>query len=135
MKTEALESVFAKRKAQEVKKEETVTSISKEIKAVYTKRFGKEKMAEFETMAGGRQLLFVKVDDSLAVLRPPTAEDLGDYLMAIAENGMAKAGVMIVEKLWLDGDTDLIDDEDKWCAVFLKMNSLLEGKKGEFFRG
>lgn len=134
MAKETLESVFAKRKAQETKKEETVTAITAEQKDVFIKRFG-EKMKEFETIANGRQLLFVKVDQSLAVLRPPTAEDLGDYLMAIAENGMAKAGVMIVEKLWLDGDIELINDEDKWCAVFLKMNSLLEGKKGEFFRG
>ena len=135
MKTETLESAFSKRKAQKVKKEETVTTITAEQTALFEKRFGKEKMAEYKKMADGRQLLFVKVDDSLAVLRPPTAEDLGDYLMAIAENGMAKAGTMIVEKLWLDGDIELINDEDKWCAVFLKMNSLLEGKKGEFFRG
>ena len=134
MTKETLEDVFAKRKAQETKKEETVTVITAEQKEAFVKRFG-DKMKEFENIANGRKLLFVKVDQSLAVLRPPTAEDLGDYLMAIAENGMAKAGVMIVEKLWLDGDIELINDEDKWCAVFLKMNSLLEGKKGEFFRG
>lgn len=134
MGKETLSDAFAKRKAQEVKKEETVTAISVEQKEVFAKRFG-AKMVEFEAIANGRQLIYVKVDNSLAVLRPPTAEDLGEYLMAIAENGMAKAGSMIIEKLWLDGDVELINDEDKWCAVFLKMNSLLEGKKGEFFRG
>lgn len=135
MGKETLVSAFSKRKAQEVKKEETVTSITEDQKAAYEKRFGKEKMAEFQIQASGRKLLYIKVDEFLAVLRPPTAEDLGDYLMAIAENGMAKAGVMIIEKLWLDGDVELINDEDNWNAVFLKMNSLLEGKKGEFFRG
>lgn len=134
MGKETLNDAFAKRRAQEVKKEETVTAITAEQKELFAKRFG-NKMTEFETIANGRQLIFIKVDDSLAVLRPPTAEDLGEYLMAIAENGMAKAGTMIVEKLWLDGDIDLVNDEDKWCAVFLKMNTLLEGKKGEFFRG
>lgn len=134
MGKETFSAAFAKRKAQEEKKEETVTAISAEQKEIFEKRFG-AKMKEFETIANGRQLIYVKVDDSLAVLRPPTAEDLGEYLMAVAENGMAKAGSMIIEKLWLDGDVDLINDEDKWCAVFLKMNALLEGKKGEFFRG
>lgn len=134
MAKEKFQEAFAKRKAQEVKKEETVTALSPEQKEVFQKRFG-VKIKEFETIANGRQLIYIKVDDSLAVLRPPTAEDLGEYLMAVAENGMAKAGSMIIEKLWLDGDIELINDEDKWCAVFLKMNSLLEGKKGEFFRG
>lgn len=134
MAKEKLSDAFAKRKAQEVKKEESVTAITPEQKELFEKRFG-NKMTEFQTIANGRQLIYIKVDDSLAVLRPPTAEDLGEYLMAIAENGMAKAGTMIVEKLWLDGDIDLVNDEDKWCAVFLKMNALLEGKKGEFFRG
>jgi hypothetical protein len=133
MAKETLSDAFAKRRAQDVKKEETVTVITAEQKELFKKRFG-NKMAEFETIANGRQLIFIKVDDSLAVLRPPTAEDLGDYLMAIAENGMAKAASMIVEKLWLDGDIELINDEDKWCAVFIKMNAMLEGKKAEFFR-
>lgn len=133
MGKETLNDAFAKRRAQEVKKEEIVVAISPEIKGLFDKRFG-SKMAEFTTLANGRQLILIKVDNSLAVLRPPTAEDLGDYLMAIAENGLAKAASMITEKLWLDGDIDLINDEDKWCAVFVKMNAMLEGKKSEFFR-
>ena len=132
---QTINDAFSKRKAQEKKKEETITSITDELKELFVKRFGKDKIAEAEKQAGGRKLLFIKVDESLAILRPPTAEDLGDYLMAIAENGMAKAGVQIVDQLWIDGDVELINDEDKWCAVFLKMNALLEGKKGEFFRG
>lgn len=134
MKKESIESAFAKRKLAEKPKEQAVVPVTDEIKALFEKRFGKDKIAEAEKVANGRKLLFVKVEDSLAILRPPTAEDLGDYLMAIAENGMAKAGEMIVQQLWIDGDLDLIHDEDKWCAVFLKMNALLEGKKGEFFR-
>lgn len=76
----------------------------------------------------------MKVDDKLAVLRPPLADDLGDYLTAIGTNGMTKAVAMIVESLWLDGDYELIEDEDMFIAVFLQINNILEGKKGEFFR-
>jgi hypothetical protein len=135
MKKQTIESAFSSRKAQEKQKEQAVVQLTDAVKAQFVERFGEAKLKEAEQQAGGRKLLFIKVEDSLAILRPPTAEDLGDYLMAIAENGMAKAGVMIVEQLWIDGDIELINDEDKWCAVFLKMNSLLEGKKGEFFRG
>ena len=129
------DEVFAKRKNLEQKKEQRIPQLSAEQKDIYIKRFGEEKIAEFEKMANGRQLIYIKVEESLAVLRPPTAEDLGEYMMGIAEHGMAKAGVMIINQLWLDGDLDLIDDEEKYIAVFLQMSNLLEGKKGEFFRG
>jgi hypothetical protein len=129
------EGVFSKRIAQEKKKETRVPELTAEVKELFLKRFTEVKYKEFETMAEGRKLIHIKVDDLLAVLRPPTADDLGEYMMAIAENGMAKAGAQIVDKLWLDGDLDLIQDEDNWCSVFLQMSNLLEGKKGEFFRG
>lgn len=134
-KKQSVQELFAKRKAQEKKKEETIAALSPEVLELFEKRFSKETIDEAIKMANGRKLIYIKVEDSMAILRPPTAEDLGEYMMAIAENGMAKAGVMIIEKLWVDGDIELLNDEDKWCAVFLKMNALLEGKKGEFFRG
>lgn len=134
-KAETTESAFAKRKSIEVKKETKLPELTPEQKEIYVKRFTQEKLDEFAKMANGRKLIYLKVDESLAVLRPPTAEDLGEYMIGIAENGMAKAGLMIIETLWLDGDVDLINDEEKYIAVFLQMSNLLEGKKGEFFRG
>jgi hypothetical protein len=49
---------------------------------------------------------------------------------------MAKFELRIVEKLlvWL-GDIDLLNDEDNGALFFLKMNSLPEWQKWEFFRG
>lgn len=135
MGKETITTAFAKRKSEEPKKENKLPELSPEQREVYVKRFSSEKLKEWETIAGGRKLIYLKVDDSLAVLRPPTAEDLGEYMIGIAENGMAKAGLMIIEALWLDGDIDLINDEEKYIAVFLQMSNLLEGKKGEFFRG
>jgi hypothetical protein len=70
----------------------------------------------------------------MAVLRPPTADDLGDYMTAIGTNGMSKAVAFILEQLWLEGDFALIENEDKFIAVFLQINNILEGKKGEYFR-
>ena len=49
-------------------------------------------------------------------------------MTAIGTNGM------IIEQLWIDGDFELIDDEDMFISVFLQMNNILETKKAEFFR-
>ena len=79
-------------------------------------------------------MICLKVDEDLAVLRPVTADDLGDYMTAIGTNGMGKAVAFILEQLWLEGDHPLIEDEDKFIAVFLQINQILEGKKCDYFR-
>lgn len=129
-----LKQVFAKRKATEDKKAKTTTK--KEVKDLspFVKRFTQEKLDAWKQEFGNRDLIYLKVDDFLAVLRPPLADDLGDYLTAIGTNGMSKAVAMIVEQLWIEGDYQLIEDEDLFIAVFLQINNILEGKKGEFFR-
>ena len=126
---------IAQRSHKEEKKEVVTPSLTPGVRALFEKRFTKAKLEEFEAQFKGRQLIYIKVDESLAILRPPTAEDLGGYMMQIAENGMGKAAAYIFDELVLDCDLDLINDEDKWLSVFLKLSSLLEGKKGEFFRG
>lgn len=131
---EKLNSVFAKRKSAEAAKE--LKSAKPEVKdrTPFIGRFGEEKLNGWKMEYGNRELIYLKVDDKLAILRPPLADDLGDYLTAIGTNGMTKAVAMIVESLWLDGDYELIEDEDMFIAVFLQINNILEGKKGEFFR-
>lgn len=129
-----LQEVFAKRKTAE--KEKELNSQKNEVKdrTPFIERFGDEQLTQWKQQHGNRDLIYLKVEDNLAVLRPPMAEDLGDYLTAIGMNGMSKAVAMIVENLWLDGDYALIEDEDLFIAVFLQMNNVLESKKGEFFR-
>ena len=93
-----------------------------------------KKLDEYKAQYGGRPLIYIAVGDYRAILRPPTADDLGDYMTAIGTNGMSKAVAMIIEQLWIDGDFELIDDEDMFISVFLQMNNILETKKAEFFR-
>jgi hypothetical protein len=97
-------------------------------------RFGKTKMEEWKQQHGNRQLICLSVGNHLAVLRPPTADDIGEYMTAIGTNGLTKAVAMVMEQLWIEGDASLIDDEDEFIAVFLQVNNILEGKKAEFFR-
>ena len=116
---------------QKVKEEPKVVENKME---VFIERFGQPQLDGWKQMYGNRPLIFLKVENYLAVLRPPTAEDLGEYLMSVGTVGMSKAVLMIVETLWLDGDYELIQDEDNFMFVFLQVNNFLEGKKGEFFR-
>lgn len=132
--TTNIKNVFAKRKATELEKEKARDNTQVKDLTPFIDRFGQKKLDEWKQDFGGRELIYLKVEDHLAVLRPPTAEDLGDYLTAIGTNGMSKAVAMVVEQLWLDGDYQLIEDEDEFIAVFLQINKILEGKKGEFFR-
>lgn len=40
---------------------------------------------------------------------------------------------MIIEQLWLDGDYELIDDEDNFIAVFVQINAIFRKQKSRIF--
>lgn len=134
MSNEKLKAVFAGRVSKEEKKSRQSKNSEVKDRASFIERYSEKKLEEWKKEYGGRELIYLKVDDFLAVLRPPMAEDLGDYLTAIGTNGMSKAVSMIVEQLWIEGDYQLIEDEDNFIAVFLQMNNILESKKADFFR-
>lgn len=131
---EKLQSVFDKRKSAETAKSEKSKQKEVKDKTPFIERFTEEKLSKWKQEYGNRDLIYLKVDDNLAVLRPPTADDLGDYLTAIGTNGMSKAVALVMEQLWLEGDYILVEDEDMFIACFMQINNILEGKKAEFFR-
>lgn len=133
MSKEKLNRAFAARKAKEDKKTQEKPKAEINLQP-FIDRFTQEKLDEYKAQYGGRPLIYIAVGDYRAILRPPTADDLGDYMTAIGTNGMSKAVAMIIEQLWIDGDFELIDDEDMFISVFLQMNNILETKKAEFFR-
>ena len=132
-KDSKLSSAFANRKATEDKKSQDSDSPAVDT-APFINRFGQDKIDAWKKQFGDRKLIALGCEGKFAALRPPTAEDLGEYMTAIATNGMSKAVTMIMETLWLDGDYELIENEDYFIAVFLQVNNVLEGKKADFFR-
>ncbi|WP_306353708.1 hypothetical protein [Flavobacterium sp. '19STA2R22 D10 B1'] len=128
-----IKTAFAARKVKEAEKVTPVITSKLSIDAFY-KRFGQDTIDQWKKQFSGRELIMLGVGDDLAVLRPPTADDLGDYMTTIGTSSLSKAVSMIMEELWLDGDISLIDNEDKFIAVFLQINQILEGKKADFFR-
>lgn len=127
-----LKSAFANRQKKE--SEKISSSNEAENKKKFIDRFGQDKLDKWKSEFGGRELICLKHDDDMAVLRPVTADDLGDYMTSIGTNGMSKAVAFILEQLWLEGDHPLVENEDKFIAVFMQINNILEGKKAEFFR-
>jgi len=134
MAKEQLSDIFAKRKAKEETKAKNANPNQVKDRTPFIKRWTEKKLDDWKQEYGNRDLIYLKAEDFIAVLRPPLADDLGDYLTAIGTNGMSKAVALIVEQLWIDGDYQLIEDEDLFIGVFLQMNNILEGKKCEFFR-
>lgn len=128
-----LKAMFANRQAKEAVKAAPSNELS-DNKAAFIKRFTQEKLDQWKQEHGGRELICLKVDEDMAVLRPVTADDLGDYMTSIGTNGMSKAVAYIMEQLWIEGDHPLIEDEDKFIAVFMQINNILEGKKADYFR-
>ncbi|AWG24822.1 hypothetical protein [Flavobacterium kingsejongi] len=129
-----VKSAFAARQAKEISKAETPKVTADNNLGAFEKRFTLAQLENWKKQYGGRELILLHVGSSLAVLRPPTADDLGDYMTTIGTASLGKAVALIMEALWIDGDIDLIDDEDKFIAVFLQINNILEGKKADFFR-
>ncbi len=127
-----ISEAFAKRK--EVKKVETKETATQETKEAWIQHFGQEQIDKWKKEYGDREIIALAVRDKFAALRPPMPQDIGDYLMAIGTNGMDKAVAMIVEKLWISGDFELIENDDNFNAVFLQVNAILEDRKAEFFR-
>lgn len=130
----AKKEAFASRTAIESKKDKLKETATPELRVQWTARFGQEQVDKWKAQYNNREIIALGVEGKFAALRPPLAEDISDYLMAIGENGLNKAVAMIIETLWLDGDLELINEEDYYIAVFLQMNNILEGKKAAFFR-
>lgn len=123
---------FKKRLATETAKAAPVTN--DDLKQAWTNRFTEAKVKEWKEQFKGRELIAIHSRGKFAALRPITSDDLGEYVMAMTEAGLSKAVAQIFNNLWLDGDVELIDDEDHFMTVFIQMNNILEQQKADFFR-
>lgn len=132
-KDQQLSSAFSKRIAKETKKSEKKVTAPAVIES-FVNRFTQEKLDAWKKEFGNRELIALVVNDKQAVLRPPTADDLSDYMLALGTEKISTAVAATIQSLWIDGDFELIDDEDNFCGVVLQMHNILETKKADFFR-
>ena len=107
-----------------------------EILAKLEERFGKEKVAGWQKQYAPRKLNIVEVEGKFAVLRPIGAEEVGNYSMMVInpEVGMAKAGNYLLNELWIDGDSELLNDEEYNISATMQVQSVIDLKKSAFCR-
>ena len=95
-------------------------------------RFGKERVEKMKRGFAPRRLTVIMVEDKIAVLRPITAAELSQYSLIVADTeagGIDKAARYLLDTLWIDGDTEIRDDEEYFMAAMLQVQNAIEVKK------
>ena len=100
------------------------------------KRFSQEKIDEWKEKYAPRKINIIEVDGKMAVLRPITADDVATYSMAVADKeiGLNKATKFMLEELWIDGDNEIVDNEEYYISAMMQAQKLLEVKKSSFMQ-
>jgi hypothetical protein len=117
------------------KAKDLIVSQRAAMEAQLMERFG-AKFTEWKNQYSPRQLNVVVVEEKLAVLRPIGASEVATFSMMVAnpEMGLDKATDYLLNELWLDGDTELINDEDYFISAMLQLQNVVELKKSNFYR-
>lgn len=93
-----------------------------------------EKLEEYKKQYSPRKLSVINVEGKLAILRPVTAAEMGQYSIMMAHDGLDVACRYLLEALWIDGDNSLRDDEEYFISAMLHIQNVIELKKSSFLR-
>ena len=98
-------------------------------------RFGKERVQAWQREYAPRKLNVIEVEGKLAVLRPIGVAEIGNYTMMTVntELGIAKANEYLLNELWIDGDSEILENEEYLIAAILQVQNSLELKKSSFY--
>lgn len=74
----------------------------------------------------------IKVEDKKAVLRKPTRQDLS-YATAGSSQGKdgMKFSELLMKQCWIDGDREILEDDEYFLSALPKLESLTELKQAE----
>lgn len=102
---------------------------------VLCQRFGKERVEGWQKQYAPRKLNVIEVEGKLAVLRPIGVAEIGNYTMMTVntELGIAKANEYLLNELWIDGDSEILGNEEYLIAAILQVQNSLELKKSSFY--
>lgn len=101
---------------------------------VLCQRFGEGKVKAWQKEYAPRKLNVIEVEDKLAVLRPIRAEEVSQYTMIYLSDGMDKASSFLLNELWLDGDKEMIDNEDYFISAMQEVDRVVSLKKSAFYK-
>lgn len=100
-----------------------------------TAKFG-DKLDQWIKEYAPRKLNVIEVEGKIALLRPIGAKEIASYSMALVDpdKGMDVASRYLLEELWIDGDAELIDDEEYFITVMLQIQNVVQSKTSSFTR-
>lgn len=93
--------------------------------------FTDEKLKEWKEKHGDR-LFMVKVEDKLAVVRKPGRKDLSFATAGSSQGRDAlKFAEILLKQCWIDGDKEIMEDDDYFLGAVPTLEALAENKKAE----
>lgn len=76
----------------------------------------------------GSTLFLITVDDKSCILRKPKRQDLS--YIGVVKDPM-QASETLLRQLWVDGDKEILEDDELFLAVCNKMDEVIKVKEAE----
>lgn len=94
-------------------------------------KFTDEQLKEWKEKHGDR-LFKIKVEDKLAVVRKPGRKDLSFATAGSSQGRDAlKFAEILLKQCWIDGDKEIMEDDDYFLGAVPTLEALAENKKAE----
>jgi hypothetical protein len=121
-------------KAQKELEAQRIASLQ-ELENQLTEKFG-AKYQDLKKQYAPRKLNVIKVEDKIALLRPIGAAEVSTFSMMTVnpEMGLDKASEYLINELWLDGDMEIVNDEEYFISAMLQLQNVVELKKSSFYK-
>jgi len=106
-----------------------------ELQTMLEERFG-ARYQELKKQYAPRKLNVVVVEDKVALLRPIGAAEVSTFSMMTVnpDLGLDKASEYLINELWLDGDMEIVNDEEYFISAMLQLQNVVELKKSSFYK-
>jgi len=97
-------------------------------------RFGEVALDDARKMFAPRKIGAIVVGEKACLLRPVGAREVSQYSMMVAgDAGIDGAARYLINALWIDGDREIMDDEENLIAAMMQVQKHIELKKADFF--
>lgn len=100
-------------------------------------RFGEDKLAEWRKQFGSLWFLPILKDEEVekfAVMKPITRTALSYAASKLEDDGLYGFLESCMRECWIDGDAEILDDDEYFIPASMKFNKILEGKTAAFLK-
>lgn len=100
-------------------------------------KFGESKLAAWRKEFGSLWFLPILKEDEvekLAVMKPITRTALSYAASKLEDDGLYGFLESCMRECWIDGDNEILDDDEYFIPASMKFNKILEGKTAAFLK-